>query len=188
MNNFLWRQLRQKRRLFLWLSLLTILLVVIDQVTKYLAVLYLKRQPLSIAEGVFSLHYFENTGTGFGLFADNTLGITIINFIILFVLLYWILILPAQKRYRILQIVLTFTIAGAIGNMIDRCARGYVIDFFYFELINFPIFNMADIYVTVSLIVFVLLFLFYYNGEETNRILTFRPDSGSRRKAGEEKE
>ncbi|MFQ9984582.1 MAG: signal peptidase II [Lachnospiraceae bacterium] len=97
MNNFLWRQLRQKRRLFLWLSLLTILLVAIDQVTKYLAALYLKRQPLSIAEGVFSLHYFENTGTGFGWFADNTLGITIINFIILFVLLYRILILPVPK-------------------------------------------------------------------------------------------
>ena len=56
--------------------------------------------------------------------------------------------------------------AGAIGNMIDRVRLGYVIDFFYFELIDFPIFNVADIYVTVAAFALVLLILFYYKEDE----------------------
>ena len=56
--------------------------------------------------------------------------------------------------------------AGAIGNMIDRAVRGYVVDFFYFRLIDFPIFNVADIYVTVTMILLLILILFYYKEED----------------------
>ena len=54
----------------------------------------------------------------------------------------------------------------SVGNMIDRVYLGYVVDFFYFNLIDFPIFNVADIYVTVSTIVLVILILFYYQEDE----------------------
>ena len=54
----------------------------------------------------------------------------------------------------------------AVGNFIDRLTRGYVVDFFYFSLIDFPIFNVADIYVTVTFIVLVLLIFFYYKDED----------------------
>ena len=53
-----------------------------------------------------------------------------------------------------------FITAGAIGNLIDRLVLGYVVDFFYFKLIDFPVFNVADIYVTLSMIVFIFLFMF----------------------------
>ena len=58
--------------------------------------------------------------------------------------------------------------AGAIGNFIDRIRQGFVVDFLYFELIDFPIFNVADIYVTVGCILLILLLLFYYKDEELN--------------------
>jgi signal peptidase II len=74
-------------------------------------------------------------------------------------------------RYRPLQIVLVFLIAGAIGNLIDRCYLGYVVDFLYFKLIDFPIFNVADCYVTVSAVVLVALLLFYYREEDMELIL-----------------
>ena len=59
-----------------------------------------------------------------------------------------------------------FITCGAIGNMIDRIRLNYVIDFLYFELIDFPIFNVADIYVSVATFVLVILLLFYYKDEE----------------------
>ena len=60
--------------------------------------------------------------------------------------------------------------AGAFGNLIDRVARGYVVDFFYFKLIDFPVFNVADIYVTVAAFAMIILGLFYYKEEDYNKI------------------
>ena len=56
--------------------------------------------------------------------------------------------------------------AGALGNMIDRVAKGYVVDFFYFKLINFPIFNVADIYVTTATALLLIVMCFYYKDED----------------------
>lgn len=56
--------------------------------------------------------------------------------------------------------------AGAAGNLIDRIRFGYVVDFFYFRLIDFPVFNVADIYVTVSFAVLLLLVFFQYKEED----------------------
>ena len=61
--------------------------------------------------------------------------------------------------------------SGALGNFIDRIAHRYVVDFFYFELIDFPVFNVADIYVTVSAVLLILLILFYYKEDELSQIL-----------------
>ena len=60
--------------------------------------------------------------------------------------------------------------SGALGNFIDRVRQGYVVDFFYFSLINFPIFNVADIYIVVGTILLILLIFFYYKEEDLNVI------------------
>ena len=65
-----------------------------------------------------------------------------------------------------MKITLVFLLSGAIGNFIDRMIRGFVVDFFYFSLIDFPIFNVADIYVTVSFVVLAVLILFVYKEED----------------------
>ena len=56
--------------------------------------------------------------------------------------------------------------SGAAGNLIDRILQGYVVDFFYFRLINFPVFNVADCYVTISAAALIILFLFYYKDSD----------------------
>ena len=66
--------------------------------------------------------------------------------------------------------MLSLIAAGAIGNMIDRIRFDYVVDFIYFVLINFPIFNVADIYVTVSTVALVVLLLFVYKENDLNFI------------------
>ena len=70
-----------------------------------------------------------------------------------------------------MHLILIFLIAGAIGNFIDRILYHYVIDFIYFSLINFPVFNVADIYVTCSVFVLFILILFVYSEDELSTIL-----------------
>ena len=80
--------------------------------------------------------------------------------------------IPLEKRFHPLRLIGVALSAGAIGNLIDRMVNGYVVDFLYVELIDFPIFNVADCYVTVSAFVLVILFLFYYK-EEDLEFITF---------------
>ena len=69
------------------------------------------------------------------------------------------------------HVATVFIIAGAIGNFIDRVSQGFVVDFLYFKLIHFPVFNVADIYVTCSVFVLAFLLLFYYKEEDIDRIM-----------------
>lgn len=78
--------------------------------------------------------------------------------------------MPQEKKYTALNYVIIFIFAGAVGNYIDRILNSYVVDFLYFSLIDFPVFNIADCYVTVAIIVFVLLILFYYKDEDFEEI------------------
>ena len=85
-------------------------------------------------------------------------------FLVIVVILYHNI--PLTKRFTPIRIVAVLIVAGAIGNMIDRVVHQYVIDFFYFKLINFPIFNVADIYVSVGMVILALLIFFYYKDED----------------------
>ena len=146
--------------------LLVVILVLIDQATKYAAVLYLKNKPpFVIWEGVFELHYLENRGAAFGMLQNQKLLFVAITILMLLIIGYLICKFP-EKGFRILEFILVFICGGAIGNMIDRVRYSYVVDFFYFKLIDFPIFNMADIYVSVCCIILIFLLLFVYKEED----------------------
>lgn len=80
--------------------------------------------------------------------------------------------IPEEKHFVPLKACLYFVGAGAVGNMIDRVFRKYVVDFIYFSLINFPVFNVADIYVTVAAFMLVVLILFFYQEEDLNRVFS----------------
>ena len=140
--------------------------IVFDQYTKYLAITYLQNSPLPIVEGVFELHYLENRGAAFGILQNQQWFFLIIGVLLLFVVLKLYITLPHTKRLFPLRICMLSITCGAIGNMIDRIRLNYVIDFLYFKLIDFPIFNVADIYVSVATFALVILFLFYYKEDE----------------------
>ena len=74
--------------------------------------------------------------------------------------------MPPVKRFFPMWFALLLVASGAVGNMIDRVSQGYVVDFFYFRLINFPVFNVADCYVTISAAALIILFLFYYKDSD----------------------
>ena len=80
--------------------------------------------------------------------------------------------IPLNRRFLPLNIISVGIFAGAAGNLIDRVIHHYVIDFFYFSLINFPIFNVADIYETLSAVALIIVVLFYYKEEDFSLIFT----------------
>ena len=144
-----------------------ILLILFDQWTKSLAVANLMNQePFVIVKDVFQLRYLENRGAAFGMMQGQQTFFVISALIAVAVITYVYFKLPWEKRFHPLRAVVLFIAAGAVGNLIDRLVLGYVVDFFYFELIDFPIFNVADIYVTCATIILALLILFYYKEDE----------------------
>ena len=74
--------------------------------------------------------------------------------------------IPKNKNQAAIYVVLLFILSGAIGNYIDRMAHGFVVDFIYFSLINFPVFNVADIYITCSFAVMLYMIAFKMKDED----------------------
>lgn len=146
-----------------------ILAVFLDQWTKMLAVLHLKEQkPFVIIPGVFELQYLENRGAAFGIFQNKQIVFMIGAVLIFLVIGFFYGKIPHSKRFYLMRVCAVLICAGAVGNLIDRLRFNYVVDFFYFSLIDFPIFNVADCYVVVSCFLFAFLILFYHTEEELN--------------------
>lgn len=147
--------------------ILVIVAVLIDQYTKYLAVTHLKDGPAFVLiDNVFELNYLENRGAAFGLLQNRQIFFVCVAILIFAYILYCYVRIPKTGRYLPLRLCGIFIVAGAAGNLIDRIRLGYVVDFFYFRLIDFPVFNVADIYVTVSFAVLLILIFFRYKEEE----------------------
>lgn len=155
-----------KKNICLWL-IQAVCLVILDQLTKQAAVAGLKaKAPFVIIPGVFELSYVENRGAAFGMMQGQHFFFFAIGIVVIAATAYAIYKMPDIRRYTPLRICTTLVTAGAVGNMIDRIVNGYVVDFFYFKLIDFPVFNVADIYVTVSAAVLIFLIGFFYKEEE----------------------
>lgn len=142
-------------------------LIVIDQITKGITLGKLAgNEPYVLWEGVFELHYLENRGAAFGMLQNGKIFFVFAAIVMLTVIAYVIYKIPTKKQYIPWHICLMLIAAGGVGNMIDRLRLDYVVDFFYFKLIDFPIFNVADIYVTIGTILLVFYLLFIWKEED----------------------
>lgn len=158
---------KTKIRLLVSDLVLLLLLVAADQITKYTAVIKLKNQPaFNIIDGVLEFNYLENRGAAFGMLQNQKMFFIFVAIIFLGVIAYVLFKAPAEKKYNSLHVLLVLIAGGAIGNMIDRLRLDYVVDFIYIVWINFPIFNVADIYVTFSTVILVIQFLFVYKDND----------------------
>ena len=165
---------KHKVKLLIVDLLLLILLVCVDQFTKYTAVLKLKNQPaFNIIDGVLEFNYLENRGAAFGMLQNQKSFFVFVAVIFLGVIIYVLIKTPDDKKYTKLHFLLIMIAGGAIGNMIDRLKLDYVVDFIYIVLINFPIFNVADMYVTFSTVILIIQILFVYK-ENDFHFLSFK--------------
>lgn len=160
---------KKKRRLLITDLIFLILLVFLDQYTKYIAVLRLKNQPaFNIINGVLEFNYLENRGAAFGMLQNQKFFFVFVAVVFLGVIGYVLIKVPDDKKYTRLHFLLILIAGGAIGNLIDRLRLDYVVDFIYIVLINFPIFNVADMYVTFSAVLLVIQVLFIYKDNDFN--------------------
>lgn len=140
-------------------SVATVLTVVCDQVVKYLCTIFLK--PIGtfpIIEDVFHLTYCENTGAAFSMLSGARIFFVVITSA--FILLIFWLIYSGRVKNTAASFAMVFVAAGGMGNLIDRVLNGYVVDMFDFRLINFAVFNVADIAVTCGAAAFLIIYVF----------------------------
>lgn len=154
------------------LIIVSLILAAIDQLTKYLVIQNIElKQEIPVIGDAVVLTYIRNTGTAWSLLSGKTWFLIIVTFIVCAGIIYIYHNVILEDRFRALRVFLITIMGGAIGNMIDRVRLQYVIDFIYFKIINFPVFNFADICVTVSIFAILFLFIFKYKSEDFDIIL-----------------
>ena len=125
--------------------LIVIISVVLDQISKKIVIDNLKPiGTVPLIKDVFHFTYCENTGAAFSFLFKN---------------------IKKKNHNKMLLFGLSFILGGAIGNFIDRFFHGFVTDFFDFRLINFAIFNIADVFITIGGILFCIYILFSKDDE-----------------------
>lgn len=139
--------------------IIIILGLILDRISKIYAVNNFIENPI---EGPFiNLTYLENRGAAFGILQDKRLFFLIITVAIVCYLLYYF-----YKSYKtnpiILNISLAMIISGALGNFYDRFVNGFVVDFIEFSFFTFPVFNVADIFVTLGFGLMIIYIIFIH--------------------------
>lgn len=140
-----------------------ILILILDQLTKYFAVKFLMNgEPYVIIKGFLQLEYVENFGAAFGILQNRKIFFIIITLAVIITVIFYL-----KRNYyyinRPMKVALTMLLAGAIGNFIDRVRLGYVVDFIHVnfgKFYDFPVFNIADSFIVISTILIVYMVLF----------------------------
>lgn len=149
---------------------ITVGLVFLDQLTKLWALKSLKPiHTMTVIPGILDLTFVENRGVAFGLFSGQKWFILILTGLIAGALVYFYRTLPQKPSLKPVRLAVLLVLSGAIGNIIDRIFRSYVVDFFEFTFFDWPVFNVADIYVVVGVILLTFLILFVVKDEELSR-------------------
>lgn len=144
--------------------LIALIVVLLDQYTKALAISKLRAGTVPVLKDVFHFTYVENTGAAFGMFKNaNTFFMIVIPVIIAGIVAALFKLKPKSK---LVKISAGMIIGGAAGNLIDRIVHGFVVDFLDFRLIDFPVFNLADSMIVIGAILISIYVIFFENKEE----------------------
>lgn len=147
-------------------TLLVLLLIFIDQSTKIWAVSALKgAQAIDFIPKILEFLYVENRGIAFGMLKGKSMFIIPLTLVILLVCIYFV-IFYFKRRKHLAVTGLVMILAGAIGNLVDKIRLGYVVDFIHTTFVEFPVFNMADIFICTGAGLFALFILFFDKEEE----------------------
>lgn len=145
-------------------AILAVLLVIADQLSKYLIRANAEQLPVTLIPGVLDLTYVENTGAAWSILENHTWLLTLIS-AILVVVIAWLVVKKFFKGWIGITAA-TLILAGGVGNLIDRAIFGYVTDMIKTTFMNFPVFNVADCCITVGVVLLAIYVLFFYDKEE----------------------
>lgn len=146
----------------MWYALLLAACIAGDQLLKYWVVRHLEiGQSAAFLPGLVRLTRLHNTGAAWGSFSGSTALLTAVTAVLL-VAVAW-LVLKKVIRHPLGLCAAMLVLGGGIGNMIDRIYRGYVVDMFDLEFMDYPIFNLADCFVVVGVILGAVYYLWFYD-------------------------
>ena len=144
------------------------ILITIDQIFKYYILINKENLPNNIINGVLNFTYCENRGIAFGIGQGGAKIFALMTLLMIIVALIYIAF-KFNKLKDLTVFGIALVISGGIGNLIDRLFRGYVIDYIDFsEIVDFPIFNFADICIVVGVIIIGISYLKNEGGEVKN--------------------
>lgn len=151
-------------------------LVILDQLSKAIAVTNLKNSDsVTVIKGLFALTYVENKGAAWGVLSGRMSILVIITIILIPLFVFCMHKINKNKKLldssklkgvSLLHFDMILLLSGAIGNFIDRIIKGYVVDFFQFTFIDFPVFNVADCYITIGAVLFIIVYMFLLKDED----------------------
>jgi signal peptidase II len=149
---------------------INIILITIDQIFKYYILINKENLPNNIINGALNFTYCENRGIAFGIGQGGAKIFALMTLLMIIVALIYIAF-KFNKLKGLTVFGIALVISGGIGNLIDRLFRGYVIDYIDFsEIVDFPIFNFADICIVVGVIIIGISYLRNEGGEVNERI------------------
>ena len=131
-------------------TIIAVILIAVDRITKNWAAQALASGDIAVIDKGLYFRYTENTGVAFSMFSDNRWVLVGITSVMLIVALAFFL--SGKIKDKLELFALSLIIAGGVGNLIDRLSLGYVIDFIDVRIINFAIFNVADMCITIGAI------------------------------------
>lgn len=154
-------------------------LVIFDQLTKIAAADALKSGgDFVVIKGFLKLSYVENRGAAWGMMQGAGIFFVILTIAVMTAVVYFVSRIPKGKRYVPLLIVALLIFAGGLGNLIDRIGLQYVRDFIDFYGVGFPVFNVADVCVSVAVIMLVILMIFVYREKDYKAFKRKRTNEG----------
>ncbi len=175
-------------------------IVGLDQWTKYLTMKHLAGGgEVKFIGNAVVFSYMQNRGMAWGLFQNAQFVLCLLTILAIAVIVFLYVRTPFKPEYRPIRIAEVMLVGGALGNLIDRIFRfdpaeggtyfhGYVVDMIYVKAINFPVFNVADIFVSLAFLSFLFLLIFVYNEDEFNKCFGNFPPRKKKETEGEGKE
>lgn len=150
--------------MFLW-SLFAGIIIVLDQLTKFLVVKYIDGGVgITLIPKVLDLVYVKNDGAAFNILSGRIGLLSIISLAFVVGVIWFMVVKKPQNKIFRAAVMLLF--AGAVGNVIDRIFRGFVVDFIKTTFISFPVFNIADIAITCGAGLLIIYLLFFDTKKE----------------------
>ena len=146
-------------------------LIALDQTVKRIVFDYL--QPVAVVpfiDGFMDFCYVENKGAAFGIFQGGRWFFVLMTLLVVFIIGFYYVRLPRRKPYGWVRASMVLIMAGAVGNGVDRMLFGYVIDFIRVRFIEFPVFNLADIYLCTGTFLLAVLMIFFVKSNEAARV------------------
>ena len=152
----------------------SILFFILDRLTKILVQANTSHLPYQVVPNFFDLTFVKNPGVAFGWFPEWRLPPIIMAVVMIVIISYYSIQLPAKEKLT--RWALALLVGGAIGNLYDRLVYGYVVDFFLFHFggIDFPVFNVADIAIDCG-VIFLFIDIFWMSSEEAEEGPTISP-------------